>query len=180
MRQSIGILMGIDPAPFWANFYLYSYEEEFISDLVKGGGNYSKIRARHFHACRRFIDDLCAMNDGGEFGMSFSQIYPEELELKEENSGDHATFLCIDVTIEKKRFIYKLYDKRDDFSFSIVRMPHMCSNIPKAIFYSALVGEYLRICRSTLKTAFYTKSGRTFTANDLTGCKCFSLKKDDK
>ena len=96
------------------------------------------------------------MNDGGEFGRSFSQIYPEELELKEEHSGDHATFLCIDVTIENKRFIYKLYDKRDDFSFSIVRMPHMCSNIPKAIFYSALVGEYLRIGRSTLKTEHFT------------------------
>ena len=156
MRQSIGIPMGIDPAPFWANLYLYSYEEEFISNLVKGGENDSKIRARHFHACRRFIDDLCAMNDGGEFGRSFSQIYPEELELKEEHSGDHATFLCIDVTIENKRFIYKLYDKRDDFSFSIVRMPHMCSNIPKAIFYSALVGEYLRIGRSTLKAEHFT------------------------
>ena len=105
MRQSIGIPMGIDPAPFWANLYLYSYEEEFISNLVKGGENDSKIRARHFHACRRFIDDLCAMNDGGEFGRSFSQIYPEELELKEEHSGDHATFLCIDVTIENKKFI---------------------------------------------------------------------------
>ena len=100
------------------------------------------------------------MNDGGEFGRSFSQIYPEELELKEEHSGDHATFLCIDVTIENKRFIYKLYDKRDDFSFSIVRMPHMCSNIPKAIFYSALVGEYLRIGRSNLKTEhFKPKAG---------------------
>ena len=82
----------------------------------------------------------------------------------------------IDVTIENKRFIYKLYDKRDDFSFSIVRMPHMCSNIPKAIFYSALVGEYLRIGRSTLKTEHFTTSA----ANDLAGCKCFNLKKDDK
>ena len=80
MRQSIGIPMGIDPAPFWANLYLYSYEEEFISNLVDSG---EKVRARHFHACRRFIDDLCAMNDGGEFGRSFSEIYPEELELKE-------------------------------------------------------------------------------------------------
>ena len=29
-------------------------------------------------------------------------------------------------------------------------MPHMDSNIPKSIFYSALVGEFLRIGRSTL------------------------------
>ena len=47
-------------------------------------------------------------------------------------------------------FVYKLFDKRDAFPFSIVRMPHIDSNIPESIFYSALVGEFLRIARSTL------------------------------
>ena len=47
----------------------------------------------------------------GEFGSSFSQIYPEVFELKEEHYGD----ICIDVTI--KEFFYKLYDKWGDFSF---------------------------------------------------------------
>ena len=35
LRQAIGIPMGIDPAPFWANLYLYTYEEDFITNLVK-------------------------------------------------------------------------------------------------------------------------------------------------
>ena len=92
------------------------------------------------------------MNDGGEFGRSNTEIYPPELELKKENSeDDHATFLNLDIKIEDRRFIYKLYDKRDDFPFFIVRMPHMSSNIPQSIFYSALVGEFLRIGRSTLR-----------------------------
>lgn len=43
-----------------------------------------------------------------------------------------------------------MYDKRDAFPFSIVRMPYLSSNIPKKIFYSALVGEFLRIARATL------------------------------
>ena len=30
-------------------------------------------------------------------------------------------------------------------------MPYITSNIPQSIFYSALVGEFLRIARSTLK-----------------------------
>ena len=46
--------------------------------------------------------------------------------------------------------MYKLFDKRDAFPFSIVRMPFMDSNIPESIFYSAFVGEFLRIARSTL------------------------------
>ena len=93
------------------------------------------------------------MNDGGEFG-HVPKFIQKNSNLKKSILGIMRP--CIDVTIENKRFIYKLYDKRDDFSFSIVRMPHMCSNIPKAIFYSALVGEYLSIGRSTLKTEHFT------------------------
>ena len=44
LRQAIGIPMCIDPAPFWANLYLYSYEEDYISDMIKS----DKVRARHF------------------------------------------------------------------------------------------------------------------------------------
>ena len=47
-------------------------------------------------------------------------------------------------------FIYKHFDKRDAFPFFIVCMLYIDSNIPKSIFYSALVGEFLRIIRSSL------------------------------
>ena len=80
----------------------------------------------------------------------YQDIYPDELELKLEHAGRHATFLNLDITIKEGIFVYKLFDKRDAFPFSIVRMPHVDSNIPESIFYSALVGEFLRIARSTL------------------------------
>ena len=146
LRQAIGIPMGIDPAPFWANLFLYQYEERYIAKLIAS----DKKKARHFHSTKRFIDDLCAINDGNVFGEIYKEIYPEELELKVEHSGVHASFLNLDITIQEGKFIYKLYDKRDDFPFSIVRMPHINSNIPENIFYSALMGEFLRIARSTL------------------------------
>ena len=63
MRQAIGIPMGIDPAPFWANLFLYAYEVKYISDLIVS----DKVKARHFHSTNRFIEDLCTLNDGGEF-----------------------------------------------------------------------------------------------------------------
>ena len=154
-KQAIGIPMGIDPAPFWANLFLYTYEEAYISSLITT----DPVKARHFHATKRFIDDLCAINDGNEFGKVYKDIYPAELELKLEHSGIHASFLSLDVTIEDKMFVYKLYDKRDDFPFSIVRMPQISSNIPQSIFYSAFVGEFLRIARSTLRlTDFVPKA----------------------
>ena len=99
----------------------------------------------------RFIDDLCAINDGNEFGNSFKCIYPKELETKLEHSGTHATFLDLDIKIENGIFVYKLFDKRDKFPFFIVRMPHLQSNIPATIFYGSVFSEFLRIARCTLK-----------------------------
>ena len=34
MKQTISIPMGIEPAPFWANIFLHSYEEEYMSSLI--------------------------------------------------------------------------------------------------------------------------------------------------
>ena len=146
LRQAIGIPMGIDPAPFWANLFLYAYEFNYMSDLIAS----DKGKARHFHSIKRFIDDLLALNDGGEFGRVHKDIYPSELELKVEHSGSHASFLNLYISIIEGIFVYKLFDKRDDFPFNIVRMPYVSSNIPESIFYSAMVGEFLRIARSTL------------------------------
>ena len=146
LRQSIGIPMGIDPAPFWANLFLYVYESRYMSSLVQT----DRAKARLFFLIKRFIDDLCAINDEGEFGRVFREIYPPELELKLEHSGQMATFLNLHIQILNGKFVYKLFDKRDAFPFSIVRMPHRESNIPESIFYSALAGEFLRISRSSM------------------------------
>ena len=147
--------MGIDPAPFWANLFLYTYEHDYINKLIRD----DRVKAKHFHATWRFIDDLCIANDGGVFGRVFKDIYPDELELKVEHEGDSATFLNLDIRIEQGQFVYKLYDKRDAFPFSIVRMPYLSSNIPKTIFYSVLVGEFLRIARATLLVSDFIPKG---------------------
>ena len=144
--QTIGIPMGIDPAPFWANLYLHQFETRFMNDLRK-----SDIEtARKFHGCSRFIDDLLCVNDGGKFSDSYKKIYPRDLELKCEHHGIHATFLDLDIKISDGVFVYKLYDKRDDFPFFVVRMPDRSSNIPSYIFYGTIMSEIIRIARSTL------------------------------
>ena len=143
--QTIGIPMGIDPAPFWANLYLYKFEYRFMKSFGS-----SDVTARKFHGCSRFIDDLVCLNDGNKFSNSFEEIYPSDLELKCEHSGNHATFLDLDIKIEDDKFVYKLYDKRDEFPFFVVRMPDRRSNIPSYIFYGTIRSEIIRIARSTL------------------------------
>ena len=65
--------MGSDPAPFFANLFLFHYESKWIKKMKESANMF------------RFIDDLTALNDGGEFERSFKEIYPPELVLKKEN-----------------------------------------------------------------------------------------------
>ena len=80
--------MGIDPAPFWANLFLYFHQEEYMPSLISS----DKINARYFHSSKRFNDVICAINDGVEFGRSICEIYPKTLEHKAKHQGDYAIF----------------------------------------------------------------------------------------
>ena len=72
LRQKISILMGIDPTPFWASFFLYTYANEYMSELISN----DQVKSRHFHATKRFIDDLGTLNDGSVFNDVYKNIYP--------------------------------------------------------------------------------------------------------
>ena len=139
--------MGIDPAPFWANLYLYHYENLYITKLIRT----DRYKGFKFKNTFRFIDDACTLNDSDVFVQSYKEIYPKELELKCEHSGVHATFLELDITISDAVFVFKLFDKRDDFPFSIIRMPDLTGNIPHHVFYGSIMSEVLRIARATLQ-----------------------------
>ena len=142
--------MGSDPAPFMANLFLYHYESTWLKNTRKN----DLSTARKFSNTFRFIDDLNAMNDSGKFEEHFKEIYPPELELKKEHGNSSASFLDLDIEIENNKFTTKLYDKRDAFSFKIVRMPDKSSNMPSKIFNSCIGAETLRIARisSTLES----------------------------
>ena len=45
----------------------------------------------------------------------------------------------------------RLYDKRDDFNFSIVNFPYLCSNIPSSPAYGVFVSQLIRYCRASSK-----------------------------
>ena len=88
-----------------------------LLDLSSVQMSSDKSCAMKFRYATRFIDDECNLNDDDEFGRSFREIYPDELELKCEHQGTHATFLQLDITIRDGIAIYKLFEKRDNFSF---------------------------------------------------------------
>ena len=138
--------MGSDPAPFFANLFLFHHESKWIKSVSYN--NYAK--AKKLFNTFRYIDDLLALNDHNEFNNSFKAIYPPEVVLNKENTSDQsATFLDLSITIQDSKFDYKLFDKRNAFPFDIVRFPFRCSNIPNKMFYATIQAEILRICRAT-------------------------------
>ena len=107
-----------DQAPFFANLFLY-----IMNDLTRA----TKIRNLF-----RFIDDLNMINDGGKFENNFKDIYSEELQLNKDNF--EASFLDFQIKIQNGKFIVGLFDKRNNFSFSVVRMPYKSSNLKSNLF----------------------------------------------
>ena len=134
--QTVVISMGIDPALFWTNLYWQNYESRYITNLVKT----NNLRSRRFHSTFLLIGDLSPLNVGGEFGKAFFEIYPAELELKVEHNDSHATFLSLDISIDKRKF---MFDKRYAFNLHIVRIPSITSNfLPSISFYSSTMSEF--------------------------------------
>ena len=83
--------------------------------------------------------------------------------MKCEHQGTHAMFLDVDIEVVEGVFVYKLFDKRDNFPFHIVRMPDLRGNIPQHVFYGAIMSEFLRIARATLRFEdFLPKASNTF------------------
>ena len=149
--------MGSDPAPFIANLFLYIYENRFMTNLKKT----DLSRAKNLRHVFRFIDDLIALNDNDEFMRSHKDIYPPEMELKVENENYYsASFLDLAIELNGGIAETKLFDKRDTFKFSVVRMPYKRSNIPQKMFYATIGAEVLRICRATSNYLFFLDSSR--------------------
>ena len=153
MFQVIGIPMGSDPAPFFANLFVAHKE----ADWVKAQRKLGTINVPKINNSFRFIDDLLSLNYGSTL-KHYKDIYPTELELKKENNSNScASFLDLYIYTENGEFHTRLFGKRDNFGFDIVRMPFYCSNVPSKMFYGSIGAEFLRISRTTTKIKDLTR-----------------------
>ena len=78
-RQTVGIPMGPNCVPLLAELFLYSYENEFLDELIKEG---KRKLARKFNLSYHHIDDLIFFNNE-RIKESISDIYPKELTISE-------------------------------------------------------------------------------------------------
>ena len=156
-QQTIGITMGTSCAPLLADFFLYSYEAEFIQGLVQKG---EKKLAQSFNFTFRYIDDVLSLNNN-RFSDHLHLIYPSELEIKDTTDTDKSASyldLFLEMTTDG-RLNTKIYDKRDDFNFPIVKFPFLCSNIPAAPAYGVYVSQLIRYSRASSKYVDFVERG---------------------
>ena len=93
---------------------------------------------------------MLSLNDDSTFEKHYKDIYPTDLEPTKENNSNSCAFF-LDIYIENGESRTKLFDKRDNFGFDIVRMPLCCSNIPSKMFYGSIGIEFVIISRATSK-----------------------------
>ena len=76
---------------------------------------------RFFNFTFRYIDDVLSLNNC-KFGNFVDRIYPTELEIKDTtDTARAASYLDLHLDIDSEwRLRTKLYDKRDDFNFSVL------------------------------------------------------------
>ena len=84
-HQTIGIPMGTNCAPLLADLFLYSYENEFLDNMIRNG--YKRL-TRSFNLCYRYIDDLIVFNNK-KFLDYLKEIYPSQLTVEKANKSDH-------------------------------------------------------------------------------------------
>ena len=135
--------MGTNCAPLLADLVLYSYEDEFLDNMIGSG---HRRLASSFYLFYRYIDDLIVFNNK-KFLDYLREIYQSQLFVEKANKSDHlANYLDLTFIIDSGgKLSTRLSDKGDDFSFHIVNFPFLSCDIP----FGPSCGIYICISRSS-------------------------------
>ena len=78
----------------------------------------------------------------------------------------------LDIDIKSNKFQTKVYDKRNDFDFQIVKFPDTKSNIPNRVVLNVFVSQLLRFLRVCSEMdSFKIETKKLISSFQLKGCK---------
>ena len=141
-RQIVGIPTGTNCASDIANIFLHVFEKNFVEKLVADKELEKLFKLGHVF---RYQDDLISFGQCITEDNLFTDIYPTEMVIKNTNiSEKHVTYLDLEIEVIGNRFIYKTYDKRNDFNFPIINYPNLRGNIPIKAAYGVFISQLVR------------------------------------
>jgi hypothetical protein len=100
-----------------------------------------------FNSTFCYIDYAININ---HFHFYVDLIYSNELEIRDTTECSTSTSY-LDVLLKldtNSKSLAQLYDKMDDFNFSIVKFPYLCSNIPDSSAYGVYISQLIRHARA--------------------------------
>ena len=99
-QQNVGIPMGSNCAPLLADLFLYSYEAEFIQNVLKSGKKKTRKTVTVYLTFRyTCIDDMLSLNNS-KFSDSIDRIFPVELDIK-----DDFHFIIVNFSPIKSKYV---------------------------------------------------------------------------
>ena len=161
-KQDIGIPIGTNCAVWLANWYLFTYELDFVERLIRMKRTKT---LEYFNVTARYIDDVLsggnplfqeyAVLENKQINGENVGIYPKFLTLNRESGPAHAVhFLDVSLFYSKrsKRFETTIYSKTADPKFAklrFIKYAHMTSKLTKRAKMNTITSQfyrYVRIC----------------------------------
>jgi hypothetical protein len=184
-HQGIGIPMGTNCAGHLANFFLFSYELEFISRLAAAarqpaaapGAADAVAILQDFTYCGRYLDDLITIDNPSLQQLLYTTdihrrqhgIYPPSLTLTRSTSGIAVPFLDITILPRPSPLLpagantiltTRLCDKRRGDAcahLNIIRLPRITSFLNAASKYGVITSQFHRLRRNNTDYADFCR-----------------------
>ena len=108
-----------------------------------------------------------------------SMNWDQYLDLNRANSSDtEALFLDLYLCISNGTVSTKIYDKRDDFDFDIVKFPFLDDDVPRRTSYGVYISQLIRFARASSNLNDFYYRNKALTAKLLRqGYRYFKLRK---
>ena len=170
-RQKIGIPMGTNCAVHVANYFLFSYELDFVERLIR----FDKIELlKSFMWTRRYIDDVLNINcpefakfhtlENIRINDEFAGIYPKALKLNLEIIlGHEVHYLDLKIFYNRRSQTFEtdIYSKTTDPKFAklaFCRYPHITSKLSMSCKYNIITSQITRFARLCSTSAYFIKN----------------------
>ena len=120
-----------------------------------------------FNSTTRYLDDLLNIDNPYFEGM-VNRISPPELQVNKANISDtEAPFLDLHLSISNGFVSSKIYDKRDDFDFDIVKYPFLDGDVPRSTSYGVYIPQLIRFARVSSHVADFNARNKSLPAKFL-------------
>ena len=94
-----------------------------------------------------------------------NRIYPPELQLNKANTSDtEAPFLDLHLSISNGFVSSKIYDKRDDFDFDLVKFSILDGDIPRSTSYGVYISQLIWFARVSSHVVDFNARNKSLTA----------------